>query len=334
MSPQQSREDADFLKGARRYILPVLAAMAGLALGLLVVIAVIFSGLWKSGPSWDAPALLQSMDCSAAGICRNFPNRDHEMRHGGGGTFRVRSNSIGFRGAEPPPPSRAATTLLVQMFGDSMTHGTGVDDADTVAARLREALAVRFPGRQVHVMNLAMPMNYLRSQFTIYETWGRPHRPDVVVFQYYGHIPSPSDINQRVRQIRESSVAAFLFRYAWGRRLLNQYQSLAVTQYSDEEALAALEPGIELLRRDREERGLTIAVFSFISDFNGLEAIFPADLQVLRIGSGLDGWDAYRASSYIIPGDGHPNASGTRLFAERIADALVPRVAAAGAPPS
>jgi hypothetical protein len=307
--------------------------MAGLALGLLVVLAVVLSGLWKSGPSWDAPALMQYMDCSAAGICRHFPNRDHELRHGGGGTFRVRSNSIGFRGAEPPPPSRDATTFLVQMFGDSMTHGTGVDDADTVAARLREALAVRFPGRPVHVMNLGMPMNYLRSQFTIYETWGRPYRPDVVVFQYNGHIPSPRDINHRVRQIRESWLASFLFRYAWGRRLLNQYQSLAVTRYSDEEALAALAPGIELLRRDREERGLTIAVFSFVSDFTGLDEIFPAELDVLRIGSGLDGWDAYRASPYVIAGDGHPNASGTRMFAERIADTLAPRLATAVAPP-
>ncbi len=317
----------------KRYLFRILAPLAGLMLGLVLVLAILFSGVWKSGASWDAPTLMQYMDCSQAGICRHYPNRDHELKHGGGGTFRVRSNSIGFRGAEPPPESRDEKSVLVQVFGDSMTHGTGVDDGDTVAARLRENLALRLPRRDVYVMNLGMPMNYLRSQFTIYETWGRPYRPDVVVFQYNGGLPSPRDINQRVRQIRDSALAGLLFRFDWGRQLINQYQSWAVTQYSEAEALEALEPGVALLKRDQHERGLTIAVFSFVSEFGGVEKIFPAELDVLRIDSGLQGWDAYRASAYVIAGDGHPNPDGTRMFAARIADALAPRIATATAPP-
>lgn len=241
------------------------------------------------------------------------------VRDGAGGTFEVTSNAIGFRGNESLPAERVADTLVVQLYGDSMIHGTGVDDGDTISAQLQEDLKGRFPSLEVAVMNFGMPMNYLRSQLEIYETWGRRYHPDIVVLEYHGHVPSPRDINHRVRQIRESTLFSQLFRFSLGRRVINRYQTWAIGQYSKSEALAALRPGVELLANDQRERGVKVAVFSFVSDFTDLDEIFPPDIHLTRIDSGLKGWEGYRASPYIIAGDGHPNPKGTRMFASRIA---------------
>lgn len=314
----------------RQSTFAVLAIAGGLLLGLLIVVGVIISGLWNTGHSWDVPTVMHHMDCSQAGICRYFPGQSHTMRRGGGGAFQVRTNSIGFRGAEPPRHERSPDAVVIQLYGDSMMHGAGVDDGDTIAAILQTELASRLGGREIHVMNFAMPMNYLASQFIIYEHWGRHYRPDIAVFQYNGHVPSPVDINHRMRQIRDSPLASYLMQFELGRRLINQFQSLFVTTFAERAALSALEPGVTQLRKDRAEWGLRIAVFSFVSEFAALEKIFPPEMEVARIESGLRGWDDYRNSFYFIPGDGHPNPAGTSSFAVRLADALIPLLAAAG----
>ncbi len=306
-------------------LFPVIALTGGTLAGFILLTAVLMlSGWGRGGAAWDTPALMKSMDCSEASICRHFPSRDMKVRDGAGGFFRVTSNSIGFRIPEPPPIERDEGSLVIQLYGDSMIHGTGVDDRDTIAMQLQSNLAARFPAREVSVMNFGMPMNYLGSQVQIYESWGRAYSPDIVVFEYHGNIPSPRDINYRVKQIRESGVAGLLFRFALGRDLINRYQTWSIGRYDRDEALDALRPGLELVDRDRRERGLHIAVFSFVSEFADLDAIFPDDLGIVRISSGLHGWDGYGASEYIIPGDGHPNPTGTQMFAEKIAEGLLP----------
>ncbi len=312
-------------RGWARSLFPVVALTGGTIAGFVLLIAVLMlSGWGGGGAAWDTPALMDFMDCSEASICRHFPSRDMQVRDGAGGFFQVTSNSIGFRNPEPPPTNRDEASLVIQLYGDSMIHGTGVDDEDTIAMQVQSILAKRYPAREVYVMNFGMPMNYLASQVQIYKSWGRAYDPDIVVFEYHGNIPSPRDINYRVKQIRESRLAGFLFRFALGRSLINRYQTWSIGRYDRDDALDALRPGLALVDRDRRDRGLRIAVFSFVSEFGDLDAIFPNDIEVVRIGSGLHGWDGYGASEYIIQGDGHPNPTGTRMFAEKIAQGLLP----------
>ncbi len=308
-----------------RYTYPTVAIVCGAAAGLvLLAIMFLLGSPFSGGATWDTPALMEYMDCSKASICRHFAAQEMQIVDGAGGHFEVTANSIGFRVPEPPPIDRDAASLVVQLYGDSMIHGTGVDDRDTIAQQLQEILARKFPRRNTSVMNFGMPMNYLASQLKIYETWGRDYRPDIVVFEYHGSIPSPRDINYRVRQIRESTIAGFLFNFGLGRDFINKYQTWSIGWFDREDAIEALRPGVDLVIRDHRGRGVGVAVFSFVSDFSDLDAIFPSDLPVVRIASGFEGWEGYRASGLIIPGDGHPNPNGTRVFAEAIAGGLTP----------
>lgn len=313
------------MRPKRDHLLRFFTAIGGIVVGVAIGVTLLLQSNWgRGGSNWDAPALMEFLDCSVASICRHFPGQEMRIRDAAGGYFNVTANDLGFRVPAPPPPDPDASRFVVQIYGDSMIYGSGVDDSETIAVEMQKILARRLPERDVHVMNFGMPMNYLRSQLKIYQTWGRRYRPDIVVFEYHGDIPNPRDINFRVQQIRDSAILGFLFRFAVGRDLINRYQTWSIALYDRDDALEALRPGVDQVARDRRERGLDVAVFSFVSNFDDLDEIFPQDLAVARIPSGLQGWDGYRASNYIIPGDGHPSPRGTRLFAERIVDGLRP----------
>lgn len=304
----------------------LLFRLAALAFGLVLafaaaIVLLLVSDRFDGG--WGATAMVSSMDCSEGGICRHHPNEEQVLHDANGEPFTVRANSEGFRGAEPPPAEPDPTRFVVQLYGDSMFHGTGVDNEDTIAAQLQEVLQARMPEREVVVMNYGMPMNYLVSALRIYETWGRRYHPDAVVFEFVA--TAARDVNDLVRQIQSSAVMRVLFRFPLGRRLINRYQNLTVIRQSDpEDEIAVVQPGFSLLASDQAERGTAVYFFAFTDEFDRLPPFVPEGLTYETIPTGLRTWTAYETSEYAIPNDRHPNPTGTRFFAERMADAIAP----------
>jgi lysophospholipase L1-like esterase len=79
---------------------------------------------------------------------------------------RGTANALGWRGpiVQMPKPSGVVRVVLL---GESTTHGWGVNDHETIDAYLRVALAERFPGRRVEVVNLAF------DGYDAYQVWQR-----------------------------------------------------------------------------------------------------------------------------------------------------------------
>ncbi|MCB9520522.1 MAG: hypothetical protein H6699_06565 [Myxococcales bacterium] len=301
---------------------PLLFRLAALGLGLLAALAgaltlVLLSG---TGPRWDAPLLIQYMDCDH-GICRHRANQRLTISDATGQMFDVVANSEGFRGDDAPPPGDG---LLVEIYGDSMIHGTGVGDDDTIARNLARELRARLGTDRVYVMNYGMPMNYLVSSLATYEIWGRAHEPDVVVFEYHGGIPSPRDVNALVQQIRGSWWMSRVFENSLGRLVINRIQSASLRHFSQDAALDAVRPGLDLVATDQRDRGIEVVFFSFWNSYNQLDQLIPDGLSYSTVETSLADMNAYRASPYVIEGDGHPNASGTAFFASAIADTVEP----------
>lgn len=91
------------------------------------------------------------------------------------------ANRMGFRGPEvavPKPPG----TFRIVLLGGSTTHGWGVDDASTIDAHLRRALAARFPGRRFDVVNLGFDGFDSEDDAERLRVQGLPLEPDAVVF--------------------------------------------------------------------------------------------------------------------------------------------------------
>lgn len=72
-----------------------------------------------------------------------------------GYTYRVTTNSLGFRGPDPASPPKD----VVLFIGDSMTMGTGVNDGEEYPDLVRRWLAEQFGEDKIAVVNAAMANN-------------------------------------------------------------------------------------------------------------------------------------------------------------------------------
>jgi len=90
------------------------------------------------------------------------------------------ANALGYRGPEVATPKPAGTFRIV-LFGESSTHGWGVEDSSTIDTYMRREFAQRFPGRAIDVVNLAF------DGYDAYQIWQRlltdgfPLQPDLVI---------------------------------------------------------------------------------------------------------------------------------------------------------
>jgi hypothetical protein len=93
---------------------------------------------------------------------------------------RVRINSLGYRGEDFAVEKGSRLRVLV--IGDSFTFGWGVEDTDTYAFRLQQALAKRFPGRSVEVINAGFAACYSPDTYYLYlKNEGLRLNPDLVI---------------------------------------------------------------------------------------------------------------------------------------------------------
>lgn len=296
----------------------VLYSTGIVVLGLAALVAIKVSATG----SWEASAHLASFDCSCCELCRGEPGVmvDHDAL---GQPFTVQFNEMGYRGLDPGPQTGARADLEVQLYGDSMIYGIGLQPEQTIARCLKRQMEADPALGPTRVVNFGMPMNYLVSNLNTYEHFGRQRRPDIVVFAYAAYSASTFDINARATQMRATSLSRWLSRRASGQWLLQTWQRLVHLPGGTPGERAALRAKMGRLLADQRERGTRVVFYSFFDDFEGLDDIVPEGLTHLRLSSHMS-LDAYRRSHLIIAGDGHPDAAGAEFFAQQIFEGLRP----------
>jgi len=175
-------------------------AAVGLALGALLLVDTTLRAAWYSVTFDDhgVPHALSRERLVDKGFLRFVPDhwlgthyvpgirlhlRTFNMISGQWSTYLLHTGALGFRGAEVAP-RKAPGTLRVVAMGGSSTMGQGVQEQETYIARLGHALARRFPGHRVEVINAGV-QGYASAQgYRQYARDIRPLRPDLLVVAY------------------------------------------------------------------------------------------------------------------------------------------------------
>ena len=163
--------------------LVVLGLVAALALGEigLRVIEAAPRAAAPRGVVTSSKALRQK---TAAGK-RITPNLDVIVqRHPiSGRDVRVRTNSLGLRGAEIPP--KAAGEFRILVLGDSITFGDYVDESETYPAYLEASLRAAEPRRSIRVVNGGTPNVGTEDEAALLAELAPAVRPDLVLVGFY-----------------------------------------------------------------------------------------------------------------------------------------------------
>lgn len=99
--------------------------------------------------------------------------------------FRVpfTTNRAGLRGVDPG--SSHASTYRILLLGDSMIWGFGVEDDQTVSARLQDLLRARYSKPTVEVLNAGVPGYGTADELAFLKARGAELEPDLVVVQFF-----------------------------------------------------------------------------------------------------------------------------------------------------
>jgi hypothetical protein len=161
---------------AGQWLLVTLALSAALLLaaeGLMRALGIHFPALRYGDRAQD----LWVYDRSKGWFHR--PGFETELSLGGPDRGRVRTNSLGLRGPEVAPRKPAGTRRVI-VVGDSYVFGQGVDDDQTMPARLSRRLNDRGPGRY-EVVNLGVNSYSTDQELILLEELGPRLEPDIVV---------------------------------------------------------------------------------------------------------------------------------------------------------
>jgi len=110
-------------------------------------------------------------------LYRHRPGLDLDV-----GSFRLRTNQLGFRGPEVATTKPAGTFRIV-LLGDSVAFGWGVDEQVTFARRLEAEWNGPRPAQRLEVVNTAHPMyDTNQEEATLREAL--PLQPDLVLLVY------------------------------------------------------------------------------------------------------------------------------------------------------
>lgn len=257
------------------------------------------------------------------------------------------ADEYGVRGRPGPPPPEDA--LRIAILGDSVAFSAGVNDDETLAARLEETLnAARGPSaRPVACYTIAVTgWNHRNASAFLLDHFDH-YRPDLVVY-----LPIDNDLtdtygvfesgNRRVRadllaeepMLAVSDEPRFLFQYT----LAQQVRSGELTDPARPDQLGPHALNADLTRESRrryddnaasierlhdalEGRGVKLALFSYYEDAPGrgytwvLRERLLGSLTTFAEIPGLVALDP----RVTLPNDAHPNAAGHLAFARWIA---------------
>ena len=127
-------------------------------------------------------------------LYRHKPNFDLDL-----GSFRLVTNSLGFRGPEvsvDKPPG----TVRILVLGDSVAFGWGVDDEATFLRRFEQQLATQL-GKPVEVINTGHPMYDSVQELALLRDEGLRLQPDLVILVYVTNDIEPT------RDVVEQAIA-------------------------------------------------------------------------------------------------------------------------------
>lgn len=247
-----------------------------------------------------------------------------------GGTPFV-TNSWGYRG---PDVSCGEQDFVVVALGDSYTFGYGVPYEQAYPTILGELLEERLEGRDVCVVNLAIPGYNTRQALGAFRERENDLNPDVLLLGYLlndikDHRANRNDRGERRMTMIESIRHRFhLFRFLMpqaarlSRVLGFGFETTASAEVSDyinhSDSWKENQRTILELQHVAENSGATLAVIvlPYFVDFSESHPAKPAYDEVtsfLRMNqipctNALDTFMGLRAREYWIhPSDGHPN---------------------------
>lgn len=128
--------------------------------------------------AWDGlpPARLGSVDLDGM-LYHHKPSLDIDF-----GSYRLRTNSLGYRGPEISK-QKPAGTFRILVIGDSVAYGTGVDDEVTFLRRWEKELNAA--GKQrFEVVNTGHPMYDTVQELALLRDEGLALQPDLVLLVY------------------------------------------------------------------------------------------------------------------------------------------------------
>jgi hypothetical protein len=277
-------------------------------------------------------------------------------------TFRVRINSLGYRGAEFPliKPERQ---LRVLMAGDSFTFGDFVEDDESLPGQLQRALQCRLPSL---VINAGVGGASIRTERHMIER-GLAVSPDLVVLTYYENdiadledplwerLQRNRDAKSRLPLsviypiVKDSALWSLVndVQARWrGRRRLDRNgaprpvadSDAGARQESLRSAYAREFTDVVALLRARKiplmlatyPSHLSLRAPAASANTEWVEALGESlGTQVVRLRTALEDSGLATEDLYALPLDGHPRARAHEIAAAFLADAIGQRMLSA-----
>lgn len=243
-----------------------------------------------------------------------------------------RHDRQGFRGAgfdEAKPPG----VIRVALVGDSFIFGKGVEEDQTLKARLDEKLARRGLAGKVEVLNLGVPGANLATHVRMYTIAHEMLGADVIVMGLFeDNDLSEWDVQDEINDL------ARLSPFSLGCFLLGERPAVVLAAVLSQirggaSALAAFDRIEERLAAIRARDGAPpLLILDYFTRRAEISARFATRPNVLFIATAVGGRPP---PEYHIPHDGHPSAQGNEVFAGLVAERLLslPLIQAAAAPP-
>jgi hypothetical protein len=229
-------------------------------------------------------------------------------------TYRI--NSHGFRmpeWTEAKPPG----VLRVALLGDSYVFGMGVEEWNTIKARIDERLRAKGIAKKVEIVNLGIAGNNIVSHVSMYEIARKQLDADVLMLGLtsqndFADFDWQDEIRGKER-VSGFSLCSYLFE--------EEPCSVVATVFLVQHRLPflmgwTLQRQIERLKQFRAHDGAPPLLVLHFHQFPFAEPYFAGMKNVYYLHPPPD-----RDDFYLVR-DGHPSPVGAKVFADTIADQL------------